>query len=163
MKFLVISDTHRDVSRAVNIIDSISSVIDGVIHCGDLAEDAKYLEHKYRESGLEFHYVRGNCDFTNSAELEKVVELDGYRVMITHGHIQDVNFTLSKLAYRGMELGADVVLFGHTHIPVVEEYNDMIIMNPGSLTRPRGGSKSNYGILKIDDDGVRVSLLEYRE
>lgn len=49
-------------------------------------------------------------------------------------------------------------LFGHTHIPLVEAQGDVLLVNPGSLSRPRGGSAPGCALLTIEQGEVRVRL-----
>lgn len=160
MRILVLSDTHGDISRAYSIIKSTKGLIDGVIHCGDIVEDADTLMSKFPD--LPFYNVRGNCDYGSAVPSEKIFEFGGKRFFITHGDMYGVSWDINNIYYKAMEVGADICVFGHTHIPIMENCNGIVIMNPGSLTRPRGGSKSCYGIIKIEDGTVTQSIVEYR-
>lgn len=159
MKLLVISDTHRVLNRVYSVINDIQDIIDGVIHCGDLTDDVLILKSKYKN--LTFYNVSGNCDYGSGTESEKLLIIGGKRIFVTHGHNYSVNYNIDRLCYRAMELEADVCLFGHTHIPLVDNYNGIVIMNPGSLSAPRGGSKPSYGIVTIDDS-LKASIVEYK-
>ncbi|MGN1318836.1 MAG: metallophosphoesterase family protein [Lachnospirales bacterium] len=160
MKILVISDTHRVLNKVYNVIDCIKDNISAVIHCGDVCEDVDILKHRYKD--LPIYNVKGNCDYGCSVPSEEVVTLGGKKIFITHGHLYSVNYDISRLCYKGAELGVDVCVFGHTHIPVIEYYNGITILNPGSLTSPRGGSKPSYGILTIENGVLRASIVEYK-
>ena len=95
--------------------------------------------------------------------LVRIVELCGKRIFITHGHRYDVNYSLMKLAYTALENGADICIYGHTHIPHLERYRDMYILNPGSLSRPRGGSGESYAVIDIDKSGnIDIKQVEYK-
>ena len=161
MRILVISDTHRNLSKVYRVINSISNMIDGVIHCGDVVDDVDDLRARY--SDLKIYNVRGNCDYGSAVPNENVFVLGGKKFFVTHGDLYGVNWGIDRLCYKGAEIGADVCLYGHTHIPVVDNYNGMVIMNPGSLTSPRGGSTFSYGIIKIENGIVMPSIVEYKE
>ena len=48
---------------------------------------------------------------------------------------------------------ADMVLFGHTHMPLIENYPDMKIMNPGSISQPRQeGHRPTYLVITVEED-----------
>ena len=55
--------------------------------------------------------------------------------------------------YTAAENDCDIALFGHIHVPVDEEWEGIRILNPGSISRPRGGSKKSYLILEMDEGG----------
>ena len=59
---------------------------------------------------------------------------------------------LDNLRCRGKEVGADIVLFGHTHEPFKEEKNGIILMNPGSIAKPVLRDRC-IGFIEIDDEG----------
>lgn len=160
MKLLVISDTHRNLSKVYRVINDVQNLIDGVIHCGDITDDADILKSKYKN--LNFYNVRGNCDYGSGMSDEDIFKIGGKKIFVTHGHKYGVSYNIDRLCYRAMEVGADVCLYGHTHMPLLENYNGIIIMNPGSLSAPRGGSKPSYGIIAIEGEAVRGSIVEYK-
>src|SRR5690554_5693091 len=132
MRILVISDTHRN-------IDSLTSVMedqkpDLILHLGDNVEDGEMISRIY---GLETIIVRGNGDFNQDYPNDRVLDLAGKRIFMTHGHRYSVRNGHMSLYYKGLETGADIVLYGHTHIPVNLREKDLIIMNPGSPSLPR--------------------------
>ncbi len=161
MRILVVSDTHGNLSKVYKVVNSISNLIDGIIHCGDIVDDADALRARYTD--LKIYNVRGNCDYGSAVPNEDVFVLGGKKFFVTHGDLYGVNWSIDRLCYKGAEIGADVCLYGHTHIPVVDNYNGMVIMNPGSLTSPRGGSTFSYGIIKIENGIVMPSIVEYKE
>lgn len=160
MRILVISDTHRNLSNVYRVINAIEDKIDAVIHCGDVVEDVSALKARY--SKLKIYNVRGNCDYGSSVANEDVFVLGGKKFFVTHGDMYGVNWSIDRLCYKGAEIGADVCLYGHTHIPIIENYQGIVIMNPGSLSSPRGGSKYSYGIINIEDGVVTPSIVEYK-
>ncbi len=96
--------------------------------------------------------VRGNCeaevdqmvlDFPVMADYS-LIECDGLTIYATHGHLHDEKNPpkLNK---------GDVLLCGHTHVPVIREHEDFTYVNPGSISIPKEGSKHSYLIL---EDGV---------
>ncbi|WP_371376100.1 phosphodiesterase [Thalassotalea aquiviva] len=93
--------------------------------------------------------VRGNCDgevdqmvlnFPLLSDMA-VLMLSNHRVILSHGHLynKDANDTFFA---RG-----DVYLSGHTHIPRAEYLEQKYLLNPGSITLPKGGYKHSYGVL----------------
>jgi len=142
----VISDTHGD-RAAIRRAMAAAGEVDGWIHLGDHYRDAAIL----KESGCEVFAVAGNCDYGGESEL--VLGVVGTKLLLTHGHMYGVAFSLDKLCYRAEELGCSAALFGHTHIQLLEEGGEVLLLNPGSPSRPRGGSRPGYALLYIGEDG----------
>lgn len=161
MKILVVSDTHGDTSRLKDLLSSVKGHISALIHAGDYEGDAAEIQRLYPD--LPVYAVCGNCDYGRVMPPVCLIELGAKRIFITHGHRYDVNYSLMKLAYTAMENEADLCIFGHTHIPLYEKHEGLRIVNPGSLSRPRGGSKASYAIIDINDKGsIDVKIVEYR-
>ncbi len=96
--------------------------------------------------------VRGNCDsevdqmllhFPVTAPFAQVL-LPTSRLFVTHGHLYHPE-KLPPLAAN------DVLIFGHTHLPVAQRREAFYFFNPGSVSIPKGGFEASYGML---DDGV---------
>ncbi len=150
MKILVISDTHGDIRRLKQVLEA-EGPVDQVLHCGDVCMEMRRLEEV---CGCTVNAVAGNMDFSGTLPYERILELEGHRIFITHGNRYGVNFTLGRLADAARELGADIALYGHTHVPLIEDYEDLLILNPGSLSYPRQGDRRcSYGILELTQEG----------
>lgn len=141
-KIFIVSDTHGDLSRAAEALRQ-EEPVDYIFHLGDNVRDAAHLTG----TGLVIS-VLGNCDF-GGASLSERISIGGKSLLLTHGHSQGVKYGLNRLAYFAQEREADAVFFGHTHIPVIEYYNGILLMNPGSISLPRSG-KPTYGIVEIE-------------
>lgn len=152
MKYLIFSDSHGAVGNMVSVIKRCFEDLDGVIFLGDNYADIEACEELFPT--LTFHAVAGNCDFGVrffAAEYkEKLITVDGFRILILHGDRQYVKSTLTHLERYARERKADAVLFGHTH-ERCERYSDdggtpLYIFNPGSVSLPREG-KPSFGVL----------------
>jgi putative phosphoesterase len=152
MKLLVISDTHNSLYYAKMVIERIKDKIDGIIHLGDHDEDAIQLSREYPL--IPIHYIAGNCDFGPAARTEKIIEFNKKRILITHGHKQHVKWGYDRIGYFAAENSVDAVLFGHTHIPYIDYYGHILLMNPGSLSEPRMIHTPTYGVLDISSTGI---------
>ncbi|WP_346869458.1 metallophosphoesterase [Clostridium sp. UBA5119] len=156
MKIAFIGDTHHN-ERALKVaskyINDLKSDI--VIHLGDCIEDVKLLEKTFKG---EIYAVAGNCDFSKTYPKEDTLTINGVKIFFTHGDLYKVKSTMNSIAIKAESIGADVVLFGHTHIPLKEEYRNIIFMNPGSIPKPSPWAKGKYiGFIEIDDEGVIVA------
>ena len=82
--------------------------------------------------------------------------------MITHGHMENVKFSLMNLKYLAMQHKCVAVLLGgHTHVPVNEVSSGIRFINPGSLTNPRGGSKSSCALIISEEKKLAATIIEY--
>jgi hypothetical protein len=128
--------------------------VDAIFHAGDLAADARRLEETYK---IKVYSVSGNCDANSPEPGEKVLEVGGKKILLTHGHLYGVKFGYERLYSRAKNISADVVVFGHTHRPENACYQDILFFNPGSTSLPRGGA-GTYGILEIENGVVRARI-----
>jgi len=149
MRILAVSDTH---GRCEGIIKEVKNreKFDLLFHLGDYVEDGDKIA---QELDIPAVIVRGNGDFYSHYQDEELVEFSGKTIFLTHGHMYNVRFDISNLYYRGRELGADLILFGHTHVPLNMVENGIRILNPGSPVFPRSIDKTrSYGIIEIQED-----------
>lgn len=147
LKILVLSDTHYNTANASRLIKELDP--DYTFHLGDMADDCVNLERLFPRKIITS--VRGNNDFFDTQyPLERVAVIEGKTIFACHGHKYHVKSSLMSLEYKAQELGADIVLFGHTHIPHLDISPKRIIMNPGSI--------SSYGIIEITDGNISARI-----
>ena len=154
MRILVFSDTHGNIDYCIRVIERIGAV-DMILHAGDVSRDAQDLEAIF--DNIPVQYVRGNCEVSN-ASVQLLVEACGKKIFLTHGHIHAVKYekdyrTLTEAA---KALGADVAVFGHTHLPVCDNRGDIILLNPGSCK-----NHISYGVIEIEDGKIGAAILDY--
>ena len=156
MRILLVSDTHRMNGNFYEVIEK-EAPFDLVIHCGD-AEGSEY--ELAAVAGCDFECVCGNNDFFTVLPKERVLDIAGNKIFVTHGHYYNVSAGYDRLADEALSRGCNMAFFGHTHIPFMEEINDVFLVNPGSLTYPRQyGRIPTYVIAEINENG-EVSLTQ---
>ena len=153
MKYLVLSDTHGKTNRASRLYQEAGD-FDGIIHLGDNEGDARALESQL---GTDVFSVKGNMDGGVGA-LHRILETEGGKILLTHGHREDVKSSLQRLLYKTEEEGCKAALFGHTHEPYYGNFDGVVLFNPGSLTLPRAGRLPSYGILEIKNGELHLSI-----
>ena len=141
LKLLVISDSHGNYSRIDSIIKK-ESPLDYIIHCGDGVTD---LFHVSIPDSVRIIKVRGNVDrfrvnSIGDSELEKV---GGKTCLVVHGDKFGVNRDLDIIYKAAREANADIVFFGHTHVPLFRK-GSPVLFNPGTV------SKGAYGIVTLN-------------
>lgn len=161
MKAVVLSDTHMMLDNARGVLDIYKDEAEIVIHLGDLVNDAKKLEKEY--PWFKFYYVSGNNDWNTNVCFERNINIGGKKIIITHGHRQKVSFGLLSLALWAKEHDGDAVLFGHIHVPVIDEYNGVKIFSPGSISLPRSTDLPTFGILDVYGEKIDFSVFLYNE
>lgn len=161
MKIMFISDIHGDL-ESLKIVKSIydKEHIDRVIILGDVYYGNFYNYEDIDKVLLSFKdpiVTKGNCDSETDCLTSKVPFFDhiydeffNKRFFCSHGHKYNIT------RYPDKEF--DVMVNGHTHIGMIEKFDNKIFLNPGSISRPRGESKKSFMI--IDDNGIYLKDLD---
>ena len=126
---------------------------DRIVHLGDHLSDGETLHYAYPD--LPFVGVPGNCDGWTSAPEERLITLEGRRLLLGHGHHWGVKLSPAGAARAGRMAGAELVLFGHTHRPLLRREEDgLLLLNPGSV---RDGGR--YALLELEQGREPVCRL----
>jgi hypothetical protein len=140
-------------------VEDIGDELDMVIHLGDV-EGSEYVIQEAVDCPVEI--VAGNNDFFSDLPSEKSLQIGRYRVLITHGHRYYIGMGNEMIKKEAIAGGYDIVMYGHTHKPVIDISKNIIAINPGSLSYPRQENrKPSYIIMEIDDDGEAWFDLRY--
>ena len=153
MRILVVSDVHGKLHLLREAIEA-QPTARHVIFLGDGLRQVEALMELYPDR--TFYTVPGNCDFGAGGVPIRQETFGGKRFYFTHGHLHDVKHTLYRLDMAAREAGADVALFGHTHVPYEEYADGLYLLNPGSL-----GYDRRYGYVDIVGDGIRTAVVEF--
>jgi putative phosphoesterase len=147
MKILVLSDSHGKVQQMAAIAELERP--DLIMHLGDHASDLERFAEllKLRLPTTICTGVTGN-DFRDiSAQPERqLLNLYGHKFFLIHGHQYGVKRSLDSIIYAAQEYEADVLLFGHTHIPHLSKIGELTILNPGAA------NLGYYALIEIDDN-----------
>lgn len=137
-KVLLIGDTHIP-SRAKRLPPRVESHILNekyslVLCTGDLVT---YDVLQLLKRIAEVKVVRGNMDYLSFPESE-IVELNDIKVGMIHGHQIYPRGNINKLAKIAFKLGVNILVSGHTHVPLVKKVviasRNVLLLNPGSAT-----------------------------
>ena len=155
MRIAVVSDSHGQTYSIERALSTVGEY-DAVIHLGDFAADGEAVCEKL---GKPLYAVLGNCDFIHPPKgnfsHELLIELEGAKLLLTHGHRHGVDsFSTWTARERALKLGADALLYGHTHVPEVSYKDGLLVMNPGSTSQPRGRSMPTVGLLVIENGRI---------
>ena len=173
MKILVISDIHGAKDSALKVKELMErSSFDKIFCLGDINYHGPRnpLPHSYEPKEVipilnsfkdKIIAVKGNCDADvddmmydfDLKEYLKTIPFNDRKIFLSHGHVynEDNLPALKK---------GDIFMYGHTHIPVLEKKRSLIL-NPGSLSLPKGGHQKTYALL--DEKGVRIMNMDDEE
>lgn len=158
MKILIISDSHGITSNLKKFFEKAGKA-DMLIHLGDVERDVEYIREC---AGCETHIIAGNNDFNSDIPKEEILQIGKYKVWITHGHKYHVNWNTDIIGEEAVSYGVDIVMFGHTHVPIVEYQEKVILVNPGSISLPRQDNcKRSYMIMELDSVGKAHFTIAY--
>ena len=130
MKVLICSDSHTRLNYFQEVMELEKPEL--VIFAGDHSTDALDISLVYEE--IPFKIVRGNTDVSDrKTEDELKFEINGKKVLLTHGHLQWVKSSLNELEIRAKEEEVDICIFGHTHRELEIEKDGILYLNPGAL------------------------------
>lgn len=164
LRILIMSDSHgrnENVELAIAQVREEIGEFQMLIHLGDVG-DARELESL---AGVPCYIVRGNTDYDAELLNANVIEAGGHRIFATHGHLYQVDMRLDLLRFAALENDCDIAMYGHTHVPYLEEDpDDVTILNPGSISKPRQADhRYTYMVMEIDDEDEVTYELRYVE
>ena len=160
MRVLIVSDTHGKNGNLEKVLRLIAP-LDLVFHLGDLEGSEGYIEDI---APCPVHMVSGYNDFFTSVPAEKIVVIGRHKIFMSHGHRYGVSFDTVRIKDVAREHGCDVVFFGHTHKPLIDWDDDIVAVNPGSISYPRQENRRpSYVLLDIDRYGELHFSLNYLE
>jgi putative phosphoesterase len=173
MKLFILSDIHGSVPAFVSAMAAFErEAADWLVLCGDYLNhgprnplpagyDPKALAPLLNAHADRIVAARGNCDsevdqmllaFPCLADYALVLA-NGRRVIITHGHLPESRLPPLR--------SGDILVSGHTHVPVLEVRDGVIYLNPGSPALPKDGSEGGYAI--VDSDSIALKTLDGAE
>lgn len=141
MKFVIVSDSHGDIS-SLKEIAMLHSDADRYIHVGDSERTPLEIS--------PFISVKGNCDYLTNYPNQLIIDTPIGKMMIRHKpYIEDYEIENHNIK---------IYVYGHTHHKHFEKINGVYYINPGSITRPRDCSKGSYIILEIINNDIKVEF-----
>ena len=155
MKILIVSDTHG-AHRSFDKVIEREGKIDMLLHMGDVEGGELYIEST---AGCPVHMVAGNCDFFSVLSGEEEIRIGDCKIFMTHGHGYYVSRDRERLKMEARKRGAQIAMYGHTHVPEIDLDGDVKVINPGSLSFPRQeGRQASYIIMHINQQNIDFEL-----
>jgi putative phosphoesterase len=171
MKLFVISDIHGSLEDLKNAIDAYKKEKgDIILILGDELYHGPRnpIPNSYDPQAVscilnglkeKIIAVRGNCDSEVDQMLLEYPIMSDYstvfwenkRIFMSHGHI----YNKDNLPSIG---DGDILIYGHTHVPLAEKNQNIFILNPGSITFPKENFQKSYGI--FENNSFRVKTFD---
>jgi len=188
-RILTVSDSHGGFRIFSQVIKNFGKHCDALIFGGDGDKDfTEILEKANEDEAFKeclppvIAFVQGNND-DKTTDLsfdigkynlearyllkgtliipkKQILTVNGHNILITHGHLQNIDFTFSNIIKLAEENNCSTVIHGHTHIPCDLTENNIKIINPGSIYRPRQGFPASFAILTVEKDFIDAAFLK---
>ena len=154
----IVSDTHVP-SRASRVPDAALrhfEQVELILHAGDLSTLA-VLDQLAAYAPVEA--VRGNVEWAEVVQalpIKREIVVGGCTIGIVH--ILGERASYARNARRDFP-SARVVVFGHSHIPYLEDRGGLLLLNPGSATDRRTRPSCTLALLTIEDGRPRAKIV----
>jgi putative phosphoesterase len=153
-RIAVFSDTHNLFSRLPLALERLGKV-DMLFHLGDFAIDAERISAELGD--VPFFCVKGNNDSGSTYPRMRIERVKDVWIMLIHG---DGFHTLHQLIDLARKNHCSAVLFGHTHMPLLQADGEVLVINPGSMSLPRMGKKPSCALLEVDAKDINVKMIQ---
>lgn len=160
MKIGVISDTHftKRSEDILKIIDKYFSDVDMIIHVGDF-NSPEVIDNIRKKK--KFAGVYGNNDSSGvKAYLREkdMINIEGYKIGMYHGH-GDKKTTMDRAYNEFKDSKVDIIIFGHSHKPIIETKNKILMINPGSPTKKLKERWYSYIVLELSKKNIEAKMV----
>ncbi|KGX91314.1 phosphodiesterase [Pontibacillus halophilus JSM 076056 = DSM 19796] len=163
MKVIIIADTHLPSKTRgfPQILKQEMKDADYILHAGDWQTSDVYKEII---SYAPTEGVYGNVDNESILELlpaRHIVTIQGMKIGLVHGH-GERGTTERRAIQAFQEEGIDMIIFGHSHIPMSRYHNGILLFNPGSPTYKRKLPYHSFGKMTVNEEGFMVEHVYFR-
>lgn len=177
MKIGVISDSHGNVDAVEHLVQWFThNKCKKIIHLGDdwddisiqIQKDSKKSSPKEEKKQIEIIKVPGVfSDYYKDSKIPNrlVFEFEEWKVLLTHtqkSHKNDLPKDLKPEALiKSKEV--EVILYGHTHIPLIDRKEGVIYINPGHLnTSDKRGHPMSFAIIEFEKGFLSVKIVDFK-
>lgn len=157
MKIAVLSDTHGNYPLALKILDRLSG-LDCIIHLGDIVHDADIIE-----CVLDIPVIKlaGNCDSAPKVARELLMNISDKTLFLSHGDLYRVKNGIERIYKKAVSASADVILYGHTHVPAIQKNGEILLVNPGTLKE--NAAQQSLAVLTMLNGEVSAEIIDAKE
>ncbi|BDR65274.1 metallophosphoesterase [Clostridium tetani] len=164
MKIGIISDTH--VTKKVENIDKLLKDyfydVDTIVHVGDFnsLEVIKRIKNKKKFIGV--YGNNDSKDIKGVLPMKDIIKIEGYKIGLFHGHGGSKN-TLDRAYDEFKDEKVDIIIFGHSHQPIIKTRNKILMINPGSPTRKLKERWYSYVLLELDKKKIEAKMVLFKK
>jgi len=156
-KILVFSDSHGSTAALKAVFTWANKHIPphGTIYATACCGDGLYdLNIAAKETGFysDWKIVLGNNDYGVQAPETAVFDFADHRFFMAHGHRYGLYSGFHNFLAVAKNADADVALFGHSHVPFLKKIDGILLINPGSVGRPRSRIGSTFAVIECNED-----------
>ncbi|MGX4645293.1 YfcE family phosphodiesterase [Holzapfeliella sp. JNUCC 80] len=156
-KVLIMSDTHGQTTLMQEVIKRHQTEVDKIIHAGD----GQFTSSDDITNVIAVH---GNMAEELKLPDEETIQIDDTGLLLCHGHLEDnIAYNPMRLQFKGLERQTNILVFGHTHQPFVSYFDDLLLLNPGSLSKSRDlrlKASGTYAILTITTAQYQINFYD---
>lgn len=154
----ILSDTHGYLDDIDLVLEATADQeIDMWLHAGDYGDDARYMQE---HTDIPVYAVRGNNDRVQPLEpREQLIPLEDTYIYMTHGHEVSYYNRIQKLIELGTDMGARLIVSGHSHHHGEVRARDAVFVNPGSISLARDRSGGTFAIVTYDNGQFSVEFV----
>ncbi|PRR77383.1 hypothetical protein CLLI_23670 [Clostridium liquoris] len=160
LKIGIISDTHitKHGDNINKIIDKYFKDVDMIIHVGDFNSMDVINNIKKKK---KFMGVFGNNDSSTVKQYLKekdIINIEGYKIGMFHGH-GDKKTSIERAYDEFKDSKVDIIIFGHSHQPIIKTKNKILMINPGSPSRKLKERWYSYIVLELDKKKIEAKIV----
>ena len=152
-RIALFGDSHNMFSRLPLAIEKLGKV-DMLFHLGDFAIDAERIAAELGD--VPYVSVKGNNDSGSVYPRMRIERVEDVWIMLVHG---DAYYNLYHMINTARDNHCSAILYGHTHEPLLQADGEILIVNPGSISLPRRGSKPSCALLEVEGKDINVKML----
>ena len=152
MKIMIFSDLHSNLANLDNVL--VNHKFDRIFGLGD------FDVNEYELNERDVVGVKGNSYFDSDYPIDRFTEIEGFKILFTHGHTHNVRPSRLSLKLFAKENNAQIVFYGHTHIARIEEDSNIYLINPGSISIPFFPLYPTFAIMDIDKNKANIKIVD---
>ena len=158
----VISDTHIFAGGGSRpfpdeVLDLFRRfAVDLIVHGGDIVAQSVLDRLAAVAPTIAVHGNNDPIDLWKQLPERIVLSVGHHRIGVVHGHGGPSARTTAKTAF---DEPIDLLIYGHSHVPLIELIDGVTYFNPGSATDRRWSRHFGIGIVAIDEQGIRPELI----
>lgn len=147
---MIASDSHGRTDR-LKQLEKVKA--DLYLFAGDLTDDPEKIN--------SWTAIAGNNDIYLGVDLPEaaVIPVDGHQILLVHGHQFPSSGRKIRLARLARQYDCDIVVYGHSHVPDMDQVDGVVLLNPGSVYRSRDSGPTSYMMLHLDKDKAEAEII----